>query len=230
MSFRRQVESVVDADVSPPDPASFLRSIVEAAEEQAVALGAASDETEDDRLRTFADELASDASAVADDLDGAQFGSFEVVFTALNFNYAGKIYEARRLRADDAIGDDAASALDDLVETLTLFGPAREHIKTLYFQWELTTLSRLITYAAVPALVVSIGMILYGEQTAVVQGTFLGTDNVVWLVSAAATLALLPFLLLLAYILRIVTVAKRTLAIGPLILRDTVHSGEGEEK
>jgi hypothetical protein len=49
-----------------------------------------------------------------------------------------------------------------------------------------------IAYAAVPALVVSAGTILYGEQTAVVEGVTLGVDNVVWVVSAATTVALVP--------------------------------------
>jgi len=229
MSFRRSVESVIDSDVTPPDPASFLRSLVAAVGRQAATLQTAAEGSGDERLRSFADDLVADADAVGDDLEASQFGTFEVVFAALNFNYASKIYEARRLRAADAT-DDAAGALDDLVETLTLFGPAREHVKTLYFQWELIELSRAIAYAAVPALIVSAGMILYGGQTAVVQGGVLGVDSVVWLVSAATTVALVPFVLLLAYILRIVTVAKRTLSIGPLVLRDTVHSGGDENQ
>jgi len=228
MSFRRSVETVIEADVSPPDPASFLRSLVEAAGQQAATLSTLATERRDDRLREYAEELTADADAVSEDLEDAQFGTFEVVSAALNFNYAGKIYEARRLgAAQQGDGDsDVREILDDLVEILTHFGAAREHVKTLYFQWELINLSRAIAYAAVPALVVSIAMIIYGDNPAVVQGAFLGIDTLVWLVSAATTVALVPFVLLLAYILRIVTVAKRTLAIGPLVLRDTVRSGE----
>jgi hypothetical protein len=44
---------------------------------------------------------------------------------------------------------------------------------------------------------------------------------VTWVVSAAFTVTLIPFLLFTAYILRIAPVAKRTLAIGPLILRES---------
>jgi len=228
MSFRRTVESVIESDVIPPDPASFLQSIVAAVGQQASTLADATSEDSDDRVGSFADELAADADAVSDDLADAQFGTFSVLFAALNFNYAGKIYEARRLAAATQ-NDDVRERLNDLVETLTYFGPAREHVKTLYFQWELTNLSRVIAYAAVPALVVSIAMIVYGDNTTVIQGTYLGVDSVVWLVAAATTVALVPFVLLLSYILRIVTVTKRTLAIGPLVLRDTVRSGEGSQ-
>jgi hypothetical protein len=229
MSFRRTVESVIESDVSPPDPASFLQAIVTAIGQQASALADATSEDTDDRVGSFADELTADTDAVGDDLADAQFGTFSVLFAALNFNYAGRIYEARRLAAATQ-NDDVRERLDDLVETLTYFGPAREHVKTLYFQWELTNLSRAIAYAAVPALVVSIAMIVYGNSTNVIQGVYFGVDSVVWLVAAATTVALVPFVLLLSYILRIVTVAKRTLAIGPLVLRETVRSGEGSRE
>jgi hypothetical protein len=45
-------------------------------------------------------------------------------------------------------------------------------------------------------------------------------------VSAATALSLAPFALLGAYVLRIVTVTKRTLAIGPFVLRETDRSGD----
>jgi hypothetical protein len=75
-------------------------------------------------------------------------------------------------------------------------------------------------YTALPALVVATGMILYVDDPNTVTGTTLGVDNVVWLVSAAVAVALVPFVLLLSYLLRIATVAKRTLAIGPFVLQE----------
>lgn len=40
-------------------------------------------------------------------------------------------------------------------------------------------------------------------------------------VGAAFAVTLLPFLLFVSYVLRVLTLAKRTLAIGPLVLRDS---------
>jgi hypothetical protein len=70
----------------------------------------------------------------------------------------------------------------------------------------------------VPALVVAGGMLAF-VGSGPIAGTTLGVANVLWLVGAAFTVSLLPFLLLVAYIARIATIAKRTLAIGPIILR-----------
>jgi hypothetical protein len=49
-----------------------------------------------------------------------------------------------------------------------------------------------------------------------------------WIVSLGVTVGTLPFLVLVAYIVRITTIAKRTAAIGPLVLRTTDQKGETE--
>ena len=153
-----------------------------------------------------------------------------MLLAALNFNYSWKLYEARRLaREHEAVlGGEARQAVDDLIEVLEFFGPAREHFKTLYFQWELINLSRAMLYAAVPALVVTASMILYVDGAATVVGSTAGVDNLVWVVAGASAVALVPFLVLVSYVLRIATVAKRTLAIGPFVLRETGRTGDVE--
>jgi hypothetical protein len=233
MAFREDVEDVIDRHVAPAEPASFLQTIVDATRERADALADATDEAvEEDRrerIQAYVDSLTENATSVRERLDGARFGTFEVLFAALDYNYSWKIYEARRLRKEYDDPDDVEAvdeALDDVIEALELFGPAREHFKTLYFQWELINLSRAVLYAAVPALVVATGMILYVDNPASVPGSTLGVDNLVWLASAAVTVALLPFVLLLSYILRIATVTKRTLAIGPFVLRETDRTAD----
>ena len=148
---------------------------------------------------------------------------------ALEFNYSRKIHDGRRLRAErDDLPDEAVDALTGVLDGLGFYAPAREHVKTLYFQWVLMNLSRVILYAAVPALIVSVAMILYADDPAVVTGSTLGVDHLVWLVAAAITVALTPFVIRLSYILRVVTIAKRTLAIGPLTLRRTDGSEGGK--
>jgi len=51
-------------------------------------------------------------------------------------------------------------------------------------------------------------------------GTLYGVEHTTLVVGAAFTVTLLPFLLFVSYILRILTVAKRTLAIEPLVLHE----------
>ena len=80
-------------------------------------------------------------------------------------------------------------------------------------------LSRAILFAAVPALVVAGSMVVFTDASSF-HGFLLEVDYLIWVVSAAFAVSVLPFLLFVSYILRIATVAQRTLAIGPMILRD----------
>ncbi|SFR58015.1 hypothetical protein SAMN04487947_2511 [Halogeometricum rufum] len=228
MSFRADVEEDLDVPAAPPEPSAFLRALIDAVQNRANDLQEAAKgqaETED-RVSAYVEGLISHAGEVSDELEDEQFGTFDVLFAALDFNYSWKIYEARRLRNEfrDSLNDEARDALDNVVNTLTYFGPAREHFKTLYFQWELINLSRAMLYAAVPTLVISSSAILFLDNPGSITGSTAGVHNLVIVVSLAASLSLLPFGILLSYMLRIATVAKRTLSIGPFILRSASRS------
>lgn len=56
-----------------------------------------------------------------------------MVSAALDYNYSWKIYAGGRLGEEcaDELPEDARGAPDSLVDVLELFGPAREHFKTL---------------------------------------------------------------------------------------------------
>jgi hypothetical protein len=110
--------------------------------------------------------------------------------------------------------------LSALATALELYGPTREHFKTLYFQAELVDLSRAVLYAAVPSLVTTLSSLFFFDPAAY-PGTTLGVADAVLLVAAGVSAAILPFAVLLAYVLRIATIAGRTLSVGPFILRST---------
>ncbi|WP_433629148.1 hypothetical protein [Halomicrococcus sp. NG-SE-24] len=225
MDFRTYASELM-GKTTPSDPSAFLREIIDVSETRARRLREAVADSENDDLRDevdeFVDSVTGNAQTVKEELDGASFGSFEVLFAALDFNYSYKIFQVERISDEyaDDLTDDQAAALDDLRTSLTMFGPAREHIKTLYFQWALVNLSQLILYAAVPALIVAGSMLAFASSTTL-PGTTFGVANVLWVTGVAFTVTLVPFLLFTSYVLRIATIAKRTLAIGPLILRDS---------
>jgi len=226
--FRSDVADALGRDVTSPEPASFLRSLVVGARERgdAVADAVADDDDLADDAERLLDSVRGNADAVADDLDGAEFGTFDVVSAALDFNYSWKLYETRRLRADHDLTDEQATTLSRLEEVLELFGPAREHFKTLYFQWELVNLSRAVLWGAIPSLIVAFGAVLYLPvimPAPPATGPYLAGPL---LVSLAAAVGLLPFAILLSYVLRIATVTKRTLSIGAFTLRETASRDE----
>ncbi|MFB6085957.1 MAG: hypothetical protein ABEJ84_04000 [Halodesulfurarchaeum sp.] len=240
MAFRMDVEDVIEEPVSPAQPSAFLRSLVKLTKRHAEAVSDAiqeiDDETLNDQVAAFTENVKGNPDAVQSNLEGSQFGEFDVVFSALNFNYSWKLYAARRIRAEneDILTEEADHAFDDLINALELFGPAREHFKTLYFQWVLIDLSRTMLFASIPALLTAVAGIVYLEP-ALFPGTVFGVRALVLVVSAGVAVSLRPFAFLLSYILRIATLTKRTLSIGPFILRETDRSrdldwGETETK
>ncbi|WP_254531913.1 hypothetical protein [Natrinema gelatinilyticum] len=225
MDFRDFTEELIGSP-SPADPSTFLREIILVAQRRAETIREDFSENENEQLRgeidEFTDSLVGNSEHVRDQLEGASFGDFSVLFAALNFNYGWKIFQVERIvnKYEDDLSADEMELFDDLKTALSLFGPAREHVKTLYFEWALVTLSQMILYAAVPALVVA-GVMLTVVDAGTFPGSTFGVTNMTWAIGLAFTITLVPFLLFTAYVLRIVTIAKRTLAIEPLILRDS---------
>ncbi|WP_148414469.1 hypothetical protein [Haloferax sp. KTX1] len=243
LEFRDDVAELLDAPVAPPEPSAFLRALASGIGNRARAVSDAVDASTDGnsaeeadvsnddaqtRVSEFADEVAQNADGVAERLDGRQFGTFEVLSAALDLNYSWKIYQARRLMESggDELSDETQRALADLVDSLERFGPAREHIKTLYFRWELVDLSRAMFYTAIPALVASLCAVLFLDNPGSVPGVSLGVANLLWVVALITVVSLTPFAVLGSYVLRIATVAKRTLSIGPFVLRSETREDD----
>lgn len=225
MDFRDYTEELTGAP-SPADPSAFLRALILESKDRAEALRESVADSSNDDLRGEVDEftnsLIENADTVSDELENQSFGTYTVLSGALDYNYGWKVFQTERLANDyqDDASAETFQALDELKTILTMFGPAREHIKTLYFEWELISLSQNILYVSVPALTVAGFMTTFMGGSSL-SGVVLGVSVLVWVTSIAFVITCLPFLLLISYIARVATIAKRTLAIGPFILRNS---------
>ncbi|MWG33268.1 hypothetical protein [Halomarina oriensis] len=225
MDFREYTKELTGTP-TPADPSAFLRALILESKDYAEDLRESVQNSDSEDLRgevgEFTDSLIGNAEAASDKLEGRKFGSYTVVSAALDYNYGWKIFQIERIADDysDTLTEETRRIFDDLKTVLSMFGPAREHIKTLYFEWELISLSQNILYLSVPALITAGFMTTYVGGTALAGGT-LGVPNLIWVTSGAFAITTLPFLLLISYIARVATIAKRTLAIGPFILRDS---------
>jgi len=220
MDFQHDFEELSGLDVTPAEPSAFFRALLEQIADrvdrilEALSLDKACTDTLTD--------IRQRARSLAVDLDGAEFGGFGVVRLALEFDYSRMILEVRSIlnRQDESEGEAGRAATRELNELLQMFGVAREHFKTLFFQWQLTELSRRIMISAVPAILASASMLAYfrAEDFA---GATLGVSHANLLVTATTTVSLAPFAILVAYMARIMTVTQKTLSIGPFLLRST---------
>lgn len=232
MGFRDDVEDIFGTS-SPPEPGAFLQALVENSSNRAQTFrdqvaGTSNDDLEQ-KTNQLVDAIVNNADVVSDELNDRNFGEYAVVKAALDYNYSWKIYQARRIRNaySDDLDEESLQTLIQLIDILSFFGPAREHIKTLYFEWELVELSRGILYLSIPALGVVSALAMYTGPSSF-PGAVFGVSNLVWVTSAGAAIGSLPFIFLSTYILRLATIARRTLAVGPFILRDSERSGEIE--
>ncbi|RJS98849.1 hypothetical protein [Halococcus sp. IIIV-5B] len=225
VEFRHDLRDSLGA-VGPPDPPTFLGWLVDLSKDRAEALDDALESNDNEELREqvtrFVDDLVENAEGVGDRLTDTEFGEFDLLRAAMDYNYSWKIYGAQWLRTEyrDELTDDERTSFEALLDVLTLFGPTREHFKSLYFQWELIRLLRAVLATALPALAVATATLLFLAPTSF-PGSVFGVATIIWVVSAAAALSVVPFFVLTSIVLRIATVAKRTSAIGPFILHES---------
>ncbi len=228
VEFRADVEDKLSTATVSPEPAAFLSELTDGIRDRSETLQQTiGEDSELTALDGYIGRLQTATEQVTGNLEAAQFGTFEVLWAVLDFNYSEQIYELRRIHHDHAAAcsADTDEAIEELLEVLQLFGPAREHFKTLYFQWELINLSRALLYISVPALAVMGGLSMYIDAAAL-TGTVGGIDSLVIVAAAGFTVGIAPFVVFAVFILRIASVAKRTLAMGPFILQETNREPE----
>ena len=95
MGVREYAGNLYDGP-TPVDPSALLRQLVMETERRAEMLWDSVANSSDDDLRAEVDEftesLIGNAETVTDRLERTTFGSFGVVFAALDFNYGRKIF------------------------------------------------------------------------------------------------------------------------------------------
>jgi hypothetical protein len=177
MDFRTYMSELIE-DVVPNQPSAFLGRLVAETDRRAEALDQLAADADDqdyrDAVSTVVESIQSEAQAVEEDLFSAEFGTVDLLNAALDFDSSKKIYQLEHLEHQHPTTTENpyVIALQDLQAAVVMFGPAREHVKTLYLQWELVNLSRYILGLAVVVLVIAGGMLTFvGAETFVRPGS-----------------------------------------------------------
>ena len=220
--FRQNTDELL-GETTPTDPATYLDELIETSEQRARALREAVAGSNNPELRekidTYVDDLLGNATKTRDKLADSEFGSLDVVAPAVDYDYNRKIHDGRRIKHEhgNSLTVEQTEQIDALLTALAMYGTARAYLNGLYIQWSLIKLSRAIIYTAVAALLVSAAVALFVDANTL-TGSLFGIDTMIWLVSGAFTVAVLPFFVFAAYILRLGTLTKQTLAVEPLLL------------
>ncbi|WP_132058272.1 hypothetical protein [Halorussus amylolyticus] len=224
LTFRRDLEDLTGSGVSPAKPAAFLQIIIDTIQSKATQLSEIADQSEEEQFKEavneYVERIMADTEQATDTLEDATFGTFNVLKVGLNYNYSWQIYAARRLQSEygDALSDEGREPFDELVDILEFFATGREFFKSLYFKRELSNLSGTLLYVSLPAILYTSYVLLALDANLIPDVTVFAISPLLVYVSVAYTIALAPFVVLTAYILRAATVAKRTLTSGPFIL------------
>lgn len=221
-----QIENVVEyreavedhaGEVAPVEPLGFLELLFENTRREARRIGDAAFGTVGEEVREEIDDVVAELLADVDEvmalLDASDAGTFEVLSATLETNYAREINRIQRVTAThgDDLPTSVADPLDRLVTHLRNVDVARQYFKSLFLQQELSSLSRVLLYAGLPAETYSV-LVLLG-LTAGTESGLLGPTPLVVIVGVAV--GFLPLCLLFSYILRVATVTRRTVATIP---------------
>lgn len=224
MELRRNTEDALDVDVSPAAPGRFMHAVTTALTKRGEELERRVREDVPFRAAEteYVGRLTDETDRVTDELADARFGTFEVTPIAMALDTSGKIRRARliRRRHREALTDAERDALDDVVDALDLFAVVRAYLKTIYIRSEFINFSRALLYVGLPCLLVT----FWASQIyapGVFPGRTLGISNLLLFVSAAATISLVPFTLLISYVSRLASLSQSTLFIVPFVAGGT---------
>ncbi|NEU59092.1 hypothetical protein [Halorussus sp. MSC15.2] len=216
--YREASAELVEDRVLPPTPAMFLD----------VLLGGVQDSVRE--LDGYRSEVVSNAAADAIDevlepldeqigrakleLEAEDTTTFEALVVSLNTNYSDDIYHIQRLKTtyEGEFTSDIDDCLDELVAGLKQIDVARQYLKTVYIQEELSRVSRNLMYIGVPVVLVALALMVLFVSTR--QSAL--TPRLLSIVAPVfATVGATPLAVLFAYVLRLSVVSERTAAITP---------------
>lgn len=216
--YVEEVERETSRHITPQNPSLMLHGLLGSVQARADVLKSDVDDLEGEgaeELRADVAELVASlddrVEEMNDLLEEPGVGLFRALSTILRHDFASEIDEARRIldAHGEALPDPAASALDGIATRLEHLDIARQYIKTIYVQKELSYLSRVLLYVGFPSMLVAVGIILSvvapGQSRLVTRGV----------VVASVTVSFAPLAVLFAYVLRMATVAERTAAVTP---------------
>ena len=224
--YHREIEDFIEVDITPARPADFMNAVIYAISRQVHSLDHLAADGPSDGFQAdvseFADHVAEDVEQARRTLTAARFGTFKVLLAGLNYNYSGQLHAARGLKRKygDELGEENREAIQDLIDTLKHMGTGREYLKSLYYKRELARLSSRLLFVSLPVIVFTSYVILALDANLFPDIFLFGLSPLLLSVAFAYTVALAPFIILTAYIIRAATITLRTLAAGPFILQE----------
>ncbi|WP_247729047.1 hypothetical protein [Halovivax limisalsi] len=218
IEYRAQVGETTGEPTVPVTPTGFLTVLLAGTRDTARRFDGTVASADDSELAADVADLVSELAArtahISTIVERSQSGVFSALAATLETDFSRQLNEALRIRTEsaDALPPAATGELDDLVRCLKQVDIARQYFKSIYVQSELARLSKLMLYVGAPAVGSSLLLLLIYASTAEPPVTASHLDVIV---PAVLILGILPLIVLFSFVLRIATIAQRTVAITP---------------
>lgn len=220
--FRRELEEFSERGVAPVDPSQFLDYVLVTVYQSAEGIRTAggTDSPAAAEIEDLVSDVDDKVEQVYYTMRTADGRVQKVLLSGLNYEYSRQINTARRILEtyDEELTAAERESLEDLIEAMRYFGAGREYLKSLFIKDELAKLSTHLLYAALPTIVFTSYVLLAVDAGIFPPQLIPGIPRLMSAVSLAYVVALTPYTLLTAYVIRIASVARRSLATGPFHL------------
>ena len=207
-------KSALGRSATATEPSRFLRQLVQKTSRHARSLDdllSQSDGADRDRLLT---DLPNHCERVSDRLKRASGSLAEVVIPILDADYPDYIHTCHQLQTKyDEEGHARLDAtLERLTEDLENLDVARQYFTTTFIKEELATLSRSLLYIGVLAVSTPIALLV---RLTVYVGPSPPSIELFVLTVLTTLVGLSPLALLIAFVLRVATIAQSIASITP---------------
>ncbi len=224
MKFRREIGQLTETGESPSDPTSFLAVMASIIHDRATAVeevATGSDEELTLDIREYVDEVTETVEPLGDHGRGTSGAEFGILWLGLEADYGTFMDRSRMLRSsyESELSETFGERLDDLIQAFQLFATGKEYFKTIYYTQEISRLSQTLLVVSLPSILFTASAILAINSEVLPETWLLGLPPLLSFVATVFTVALAPFLVFTAYMLRLATVAQRTAGAGPFTLQ-----------
>lgn len=217
-SFRTNIEQQLpDESVAPTDPDAFLLDVNELIAERAATLqevaANADDTTKTDRLGEYAEKILAETNELEDTVGEMDLPLIQILVPIMDDEHSKNINIAREIREErpETISHRTKTVLEELEDLFVTMDVIRQYFKGLYIQEALANLSKLIAYTGGGAYVLAMFsvMVFVGEKPLPLDPLLIQV-----VISIAIAISFVPIAVLIAYVARIVTIVKHTVAPG----------------
>lgn len=224
IEFRQELARTTESEEVASDPRSFLGAMAAVIHDRAKALEEVVEEGDEafaNEVQDYIESISQTVTTLENSLyrlGGAEFG---LLWLGLEADYGPLMNRSRKITStyQTQLNESTQARFNDLIQALEMFAIGREYFKTLYYTNEISQLSRTLLIISLPSIIITASTILAINAKLLPDFWLFGLPPLLTFVAVAFTIALAPYIVLTAFMLRVATVARKTVTAGPFSLR-----------